>query len=113
MCQTNNQVVLKKTLDYNVTIDSGQVKVNGKTINHIELIMSDIVLQDEVYLGFRDIFNSSMLNEFLQHLKENALRVLVGCLGLIDCQAGYNFIFYYIKEEVELICFTQELKRDD
>lgn len=34
MSQTNNQIVLQETLNYDASINSGQIKVNSESIYH-------------------------------------------------------------------------------
>ncbi len=111
--KTNHQIVLKQTLDYNVPINPSEVKVDGKAINHIKLIIGHIVLEYEVDLGFRDILDASMLNELLEHFEEYAFRVLVGCFRVIDNEAADNFILDDVEQEIKLVGFAEELKRDD
>lgn len=73
VCKTYNEVILQKVLDNNVSIDSGQIKVDSESINHLELVMFHEIPQNALDLSFRYVFYSSMFNKLLQNFEENSL----------------------------------------
>lgn len=101
---------MKKALDYNITVYSIQIEVNSKPIDHIQLVVSYIVLKDEVYLCLRNVLYPSVLDEFLKDFEENALGVFISWFWLVDNKAANDFILYDIEQEVKLISLTQKLK---
>jgi len=46
MCQTDHQVVMKKALDDYIPIYSAKIEVNSQPIDHFELLVTDIILQN-------------------------------------------------------------------
>lgn len=71
MCQTDHQVVMKKALDDYIPIYSAKIEVNSQPIDHFELLVTDIILQNSGQLGLGDILNATMLDEYLQYFEEN------------------------------------------
>ena len=66
-----------------------------------------------VELSLRNVLDSSVLNELLQDSVENGLGFFESRTCLISSKAGYDLVLDDFKEEVELICFNEELQRND
>lgn len=77
MRKTHHTVLLQECLNYDISIDSMQIKVNGEAIDHINSLYRNVIVKNPLELRLRDILYSSMLNEFVQGFEEN-------CLGVIE-----------------------------
>lgn len=65
MCQADNKIILKKILNNNISIDSGQIEINRQLVNHFQLIVLNEIPEYALDLSLRNVFDPTMLDEFL------------------------------------------------
>ena len=65
MCKADYKVVLKEALYDDTSVDPGEIEVDGKTIDHIKLIVLNIVFENVLDLCLWYVFNSSMFYKLL------------------------------------------------
>jgi hypothetical protein len=70
MRQTNSQIILQQALNERARINLCQIKVNGQPIDNINAINTQIIVQDELEVGFGDEFYATVLDEFYEGEEE-------------------------------------------
>ena len=65
MCQTDHQIILKKTLNDDISVNSAKIEVDGKHIEHIQTFLFHEILQDGIELALRDVFDTTVFDKFL------------------------------------------------
>ena len=68
MSQADNEVVLQQALYDDIAVYSREVEVDGELIDHFQLPVAHVVLQDRIELVLRNILDSPVLDELFQHL---------------------------------------------
>lgn len=110
MGQADHQVVLQQALDDDISIDPGQIEVDGQHVEHLQPFLLYEILQDGAQLRLRDVLYPAVLYEFLQDAEEDCLSIQGAALY---GQAAHYLVLDDVEEEVELVGFGQELERND
>ena len=113
MSQTDHKVVREQALDDDAGVNSSEIEVDGKSVDHVELIYIDKVFKDVLELCLWDVLDPSMFYKFLQNFEEDKFWFFEGGCTLVGGEAGNYFIFDNLEEEIELIGFNQKLKRNN
>jgi hypothetical protein len=63
--QADDQIVLKKALNNNISVDSGEIEVYSKHIEHVQALLFHKILQDSAQLSLGNILDTTVLDKFL------------------------------------------------
>lgn len=115
MSQADGEVILKKTLDNAASINFIEVKVNRKLVNEVEPVFSNIVVENELHVGFGYDFDSTVFDELDKGSKEDfpALFVLFLVRNVLADKGSDQFFHCDLEQKMELLCFSQEFDRLD
>ena len=113
MSQTDHKVILQQTLNDNICVDSGEVKINSESIYHLQTVIFNKIFQYLIELSFRDVLDSSVLDELFKNSVKNSLWFFESSVCLIRSETRYYFVLGNLKKKVKLVGFDQKLQRND
>lgn len=65
MSQTDDQIILKKALNNYISVDSGEIEVYSKHIEHVQALFFHKILQNSTQLSLGNVLDTTVLNKFL------------------------------------------------
>jgi hypothetical protein len=115
MRQAHSQIILQQALNDTTSINLFEREINGQLVNEIQPISSDIIVQYQLHMRFRNDLDPTVLYKLDQGSEEDlpALFVLLLVGNVLANQRRNEFFHDHLEQEVELFRLRQELNRLD